>query len=160
MPTEIVPGVYDITVREDDNGRRYRAYLIEDDVPTLFDTGLDDTTDALFDGIEATGHEPERFIITHADPDHTGGFDAVVDRYGVMTHVPEQTTLETANDPDDRYSDGDQIGDFEAIYIPGHSSDHHALVDEKAGLLVAGDAVSRADLRGLPEGHLLPHAAV
>ncbi|MFC6939862.1 hypothetical protein ACFQE8_07775 [Salinirubellus sp. GCM10025818] len=70
MSTEIVPGVHDITVREDANGRRYRAYLVEDDgevrsasesrtasggVPTLFDAGLPDTTDALFEGIESAG---------------------------------------------------------------------------------------------------------
>lgn len=85
MPTEILPGVYDITVRADDNGRRYRAYLIDDDVPTLFDAGLPDRTDALFEGIEATGLDPERLVLTHSDYDHVGGFDAVVDHYGVET---------------------------------------------------------------------------
>jgi hydroxyacylglutathione hydrolase len=160
VPTELVPGVHDITVREDDNGRRYRAYLVGDDVPTLFDAGLADRTDALFAGIEATGLEPERLVITHADPDHVGGFDAVVDRYDVETYVPEQTTLETAHGADIRYGDSDRIGGFEAIHVPGHSHDHHALINEEKGVLVAGDALSGADLRGFPEGYLLPHAAV
>ncbi len=30
MPREIVPGIYDVTVREDANGRRYRVYLADD----------------------------------------------------------------------------------------------------------------------------------
>jgi glyoxylase-like metal-dependent hydrolase (beta-lactamase superfamily II) len=175
MPTEILPGVHDITVRADDNGRRYRAYLIEDDsearsgsssptepdsVPTLFDAGFADTTDPLFDGVEATGADPERLVLTHGDPDHVGGFDAAVERYGLETHVPEQSDLDVAHEPDHRYGDGDRIGGFEAVYVPGHSRDHHALVDEERGVLVAGDAVSGADLRGFPEGYLLPHAAV
>jgi glyoxylase-like metal-dependent hydrolase (beta-lactamase superfamily II) len=160
VPTEIVPNVYDLTVREDDAGRRYRAYLVDDDVPTLFDAGFADTTDALFEGVEATGLEPERLVITHTDGDHVGGFDAVVDRYGVETYVPEQATLETATDPDHRYGDGDRVGGFEAVHVPGHTDDHHAFVNEDTGVLVAGDAVSGADLRGFPEGYLLPHAAV
>jgi glyoxylase-like metal-dependent hydrolase (beta-lactamase superfamily II) len=89
-----------------------------------------------------------------------GGFDAVVDQYGVETYVPEQSDLETDHAPDNRYGDGDSIGGFEGIYVPGHSSDHHALVNEDTGLLVTGDAVSGADLRGFPEGYLLPHSAV
>jgi glyoxylase-like metal-dependent hydrolase (beta-lactamase superfamily II) len=159
MPTEIHPGVYDITIRQDDNGRRYRVYLVEDDVPTLVDTGFADTTDALFEGIEATGLEPERVVITHADTDHVEGLPAVVDAYDVETHVPELSDVDDV-EPDHRYGDGDRIGGFEAVYLPGHTSDHHALVHEDAGFLITGDALSGADLRGFPEGYLLPHAAV
>jgi glyoxylase-like metal-dependent hydrolase (beta-lactamase superfamily II) len=159
MPREIVPGIYDVTVREDANGRRYRVYLA-DDGPTLFDAGFAGTTDALFEGIEATGLHPERLVLTHADPDHVGGFDAVVERYGVETYVPEQTALESDHGADHRYGDGDRVGGFEAVYTPGHSHDHHALVDDDRGVLVAGDALAGADLRGFPEGYLLPHAAV
>ncbi|WP_411968924.1 MBL fold metallo-hydrolase [Haloferax sp. YSSS75] len=160
MATEIVPGIFDLTVRTDSTGRRYRAYLVDDDVPTLFDAGFADTTDALFSEIETTGLTPERLVITHTDIDHVGGFDAAVDRFGVETYVPEQSTLETTHEPDHRYGDGDQIGGFEAIFTPGHKYDHHAFVDESRGVLIAGDAVSGADLRGFPEGYLLPHAAV
>jgi len=158
VPREIVPDVHDITVRET-GGRRYRVFLV-DDVPTLFDAGFADTTDALFEGIAAAGLTPERLVLTHADPDHVGGFDAVVDRYGVETHVPEGTELGTSHDADYRYGDGDTVGGFEAVHVPGHTADHHALVDETRGVLVAGDALSGADLRGFPEGYLLPHAAV
>jgi glyoxylase-like metal-dependent hydrolase (beta-lactamase superfamily II) len=123
MPSEIVPDVYDITVRADANGRRYRAYLVDGVVPTLFDAGFADTTAALCDGVAATGLTPERLVITHGDPDHVGGFDPVVDRYDVETYVPAATTLETAHAPDNRYDDATQVGGFEAVHIPGHSPD-------------------------------------
>jgi glyoxylase-like metal-dependent hydrolase (beta-lactamase superfamily II) len=163
MPTEILPDVYDITVREADHPggtRRYRAFLADGETPTLFDAGFADTTDALFAGVDAAGVEPERVVLTHADPDHVGGLDAVRDRYDVTAYAPAESDLGDAREPDRRYADGDAIGRFEAIHVPGHSPDMHALVDEDAGVLIAGDAVSGADLRGLPAGHLLPHAAV
>lgn len=159
MPTEIQPGVHEITLRQTDSGRHYRAYLVEADVPTLFDTGFADTTEALFDGIAQIGIGPERVVITHPDADHVGGLAAVADRYDVETYVPDQSTIE-GHDPDHRYGDGDRIGSFEAIHVPGHTADHHALIDEERGILVAGDALCGGDFRGLPEGSLLPHAAI
>lgn len=157
MPTELVDGVYDITCREDD-GKRYRVFLFTGDTPTLLDAGLADTTEAVFDGVAEVGVEPERLIITHGDGDHVGGFDAMVDRYALETWVPEQTDLDTGNDPDHRYGDGDRIGRFTAVHVPGHEPDNHVLIDEAAGLAVMGDAVSGADQRGLPAGyfHLPP----
>ncbi|MFB6353466.1 MAG: MBL fold metallo-hydrolase [Halobacteriales archaeon] len=158
MPNEIADGVHDITCLVREGGGRIRAYLVEDDVPTLFDCGLPDSTDALVDGIEAIGLPPERLVITHGDGDHVGGFDAVVEHYGVETYVPEGTELDAEHAPDHRYADGDRIGSFEAVHLPGHEPDNHALVDEEAGVAVLGDALSGADQRGLPAGyfHLPP----
>ena len=159
MPTELVDGVYDITCREEKSGKRYRVFLFAGETPTLFDTGLADTATAVFDGVEDAGVEPERLIVTHGDPDHVGGFDAIVDRYDIETWVPEQTELETEHAPDHRYADGDLIGRFEAVHVPGHEPDNHALIDEDSGIAVMGDAVSGADQRGLPSGHFhLPPA--
>lgn len=160
MPTELRPDVYDITVREKPNGRRYRVFLIDYEVPTLFDTGYEDSTDRLFKEIESLGIEPERVVLTHADGDHVGGFDAVIDRYGAESYVPESSSLDTAHEPDVRYADGDDVGSLLAVAVPGHARDQHVLVDEERGILIAGDALSGADLRGFPEGYLLPHAAV
>jgi glyoxylase-like metal-dependent hydrolase (beta-lactamase superfamily II) len=153
MTTELIDGVYDITYLEGP-GRRYRVYLFEGPVPTLIDAGYEETTDELIDGIDETGIAPERMIITHGDGDHIGGFDDIVSAYEVETWVPEATDAADI-DPNHRYGHGDEIGRFEAIYIPGHSADHHALVDEDAGVLVSGDAMIGADMRGLPEGFLL-----
>lgn len=160
MPTELVESVHDITCRTEDSGKRYRVFLFTAGTPTLFDTGLAETAEAVFDGVEAVGVEPERLIVTHGDGDHIGGFDAIVDRYDLETWVPEPTELETDHEPDHRYGDGDRIGQFEAVHVPGHEPDNHALIDERAGVAVMGDAVSGADQRGLPAGYFhLPPAA-
>lgn len=159
MPTEILDGIYDITCRET-NGRRYRVFLFTRGTPTLVDAGFADTADRVGEAIEDLGHRPDRLIITHADGDHIGGFDALVDRFDLETWVPEQSTLETDTDVDHRYSHGDKIGRFVAVHLPGHKPDNHALIDEEAGVAVLGDALSGADQRGLPVGyfHLPPGA--
>lgn len=161
MPEEILPGVHDVTVMEGED-RRLRAYLFEDPVPTLVDTGLEATTEALFDGLDRIGVDPERVVVTHNDGDHTGGLPAVVDRYDPEVYVPEQTAAAALGgvDPDVRYGDGDAVGDFEAVHVPGHERDNHALVDESRSVVVAGDAVSGSDQRGLPAGYLLLPPAV
>lgn len=158
MPTELAEGVYDITCREEESGKRYRVFLLAGSTPTLFDAGLADTAEAVFDGVEQIGVEPERLIVTHGDPDHVGGFDPIVEHYDVETWVPEGTDLGAESDPDRRYGDGDRIGRFEAVHVPGHEPDNHALIDEERGIAVVGDAVSGADQRGLPAGyfHLPP----
>jgi glyoxylase-like metal-dependent hydrolase (beta-lactamase superfamily II) len=159
MPTELVNGVYDITCREE-NGKRYRVFLFTGETPTLLDAGLADTVEAVFDGVADVGVEPERLIITHGDGDHIGGFDAMVDRYDVETWVPEQLDHDTEHVPDHRYGDGDRIGRFTAVHVPGHEAENHALIDEDVGIAVMGDAVSGADQRGLPAGYFhLPPAA-
>jgi glyoxylase-like metal-dependent hydrolase (beta-lactamase superfamily II) len=155
MPTEIEPGVWDITTRQDDNGRRYRAFLFEDDVPTLVDTGHGATVETLFAGVADVGVEPERLLITHGDGDHAAGADAVVDRYGVEVYAPADEALACDLEPDVRFGDGGGIGDFTAVSVPGHTAHHHALVHEPRSVAALGDAVVGADLRGLPAGRFV-----
>lgn len=155
MPTELLDGVWDVTCADTETGR-IRAFCFADG--TVVDCGLPDTTDALLEGIEATGIEPRRLVVTHADPDHVGGFDALVREHWVETWVPEGAILDTEYAPDNRYGDGDAVGAFEAVHLPGHRGHQHALVDEEGGVAVLADALSGADQRGLPEGyfHLPP----
>ena len=155
MPTEILPGVFDITCAETETGR-IRAFLIEDG--TLVDCGLPDSADALNDGIAETGIDVERLIVTHDHRDHVGGFDAVVRTHWPKTYVPDGAVLDAEFEPDHVYGDGDEIGPFEAVHLPGHRDHQHGLVDEDRGVAVLADALSGADQRGLPEGyfHLPP----
>lgn len=154
MPKEVAEEVYDITCAQEGE-KRYRVFFLVDGTPTLVDAGLPDTVDAIVDGIDEIGVDPEHLILTHGDPDHVGGFDALVDRYDLETWIPEQTDLETDHSPNHLYGDGDRIGRFTAVHVPGHKPDNHALVDEAAGIAVMGDAVSGADQRGLPAGHFV-----
>ena len=155
MTEEIVENVYDITCDKSD-GKRYRVFLFDTNLPTLIDAGLETTVESVFDGIDEISVEPERLLITHGDGDHIGGLEAIADRYDTETWLPEQTEMDRG--ADHRYEDGDVIGQFEAVHLPGHTPDNHALIDEDLGIAVMGDAVSGADQRGLPAGyfHLPP----
>lgn len=158
MPEEILDGVFDVTCAETDLGR-IRAFLVDGgDGGTLVDAGLPDTTDALLDGIAATGVEVARIAITHTDRDHVGGLDAVVDAHDPEVYLPVGSDPDVASAVDHFYGDSDAVGPFEAVHLPGHRGHHHALVCEERGFAVLGDALSGADQRGLPAGyfHLPP----
>lgn len=152
MPTEIADGVYDITVRRTAE-RRYRVFVFDGESPTLVDTGIADDSSAVTAGLDQLEITPERLIITHDHPDHLGGFDDIVEEYDVESYIPELTDRSFNHRPDVQYTDGDQIGRFEAVHVPGHTSDSHALVDETAGVAVLGDALWGGDWRGLPKGY-------
>lgn len=150
---EVVDGVYEIICG--DNGMEYRSFLTASRTPTLIDTGWKSTTRALISAIESIGIEPERLLITHGDPDHVGGFGAIVDQYQVETWVPNETSGLNERDVDHRFCHRDRIGPFEAIYLPGHKQDNYSFVDERRGILFTGDSLYGSDLRGLPPGYLL-----
>lgn len=115
MPTELLPSVYDITCTETETGR-IRAFLFDDG--TLVDCGLPDTTDALLDEITQTDITVDRLAITHADRDHVGGFDTVIQELSPETHVPVGAELDTEYNSDHRYADGEEIGSFETVNHP------------------------------------------
>ncbi|MFC7177700.1 MBL fold metallo-hydrolase [Halosegnis marinus] len=146
MVSEPTDGVFDITCTGSGAGR-IRAYLTADG--TLVDTGLPDTTDALLDGIAETGVEVERVVVTHADGDHVGGLAAVVEAHDPEVYLPEGAAVEAAPDDATRYGDGDTVGPFEALHMPGHRDHQHALLAPDDGYAVLADALSGADQRGL-----------
>jgi len=160
MIDEIAPDVYDITTQTRPGGGRFRVYLFDDETPTLVDTGFEETTDKIVEAVDELGVDPERLVITHGDHDHIDGFDALVDALDVETWVPEQTDIgDLRNDPDHRYTEGETIGEFVAVHLPGHRADNHALVDEARGIAVMGDGAFGSDRRGLPAGYLVPPPA-
>lgn len=164
MVRELAPDVYELPVTDDDAEQAIRAYLLEaDGEATLIDVGFEETTDRLFAELDERGVEPDRVVITHYDGDHVGGLSAVAERFEPTVYLPEPTEGADVSPPDDvrvsAYRDGDEVGPFEAVHLPGHCPENHGLVDESRGLAVAGDAVSGSDQRGLPAGYpILPPA--
>ena len=157
MHEEITTDVYDLTVSER-NGARYRVFLFGGETPTLVDAAFADTVDVVAERLADLDVEPERLVLTHGDPDHVGGLAGLADRYDLETWAPEGLDV-AGHEPTRRYGDDDAVGRFTAVHTPGHTAEHHALVDEDAGVAVLGDAVFGSDARGLPEGHfVLPPA--
>lgn len=96
MPTELVEGVHDITCRTEDSGKRYRVFLFTAETPTLFDTGLAETAESVFDGVEAVhvpGHEPDNHVLIDEQTGDAVMGDAVsgADQHGLPAgyfHLP------------------------------------------------------------------------
>ncbi|MGQ4556036.1 MBL fold metallo-hydrolase [Halobellus sp. GM3] len=154
--TEIAPDVYDITVKEAADAE-WRVFLFDGETPTLVDAGFEDTVGVVAETVAELGITPERVLVTHGDPDHVGGLAGLVDRFDLETWVPEGVDVDA--DVDHRFGDGDRVGPFTAVHVPGHAESHYALVDESTGIAVLGDAVFGADARGLPAGYfVLPTA--
>ncbi|NIC00832.1 MBL fold metallo-hydrolase [Halobacterium sp. R2-5] len=153
MISEPASGVYDVTLAEL-NGGRYRVFVFDGETPTLVDAGLEGTVDAVEEGLDELGVEPERVVVTHGDGDHVGGLPGLAERYDLETWLPEGLDVD-GHEPDYRYGDGDEVGRFTAVHTPGHTSEHHSLVDEDSGVAVIGDALFGADARGLPEGYFV-----
>lgn len=157
MYTEIAPDVYEIIVRSDADAN-WRVFLIDGESPTLVDAGFDDTVAAIGEAVTDLDITPERIVITHGDPDHVGGLTGLVERFSLTTWVPEGVSVDLP--VSHRFSDGDSVGQFTGVHVPGHTAAHHALVDEDRGIAVLGDAVFGSDTRGLPPGYfVLPPAA-
>lgn len=159
MATEIAPSVFDITCKVTD-GSRYRVFFDISGTPTLFDTGFADTTHRVIEEIADIGVEPDRCILTHADHDHVGGFDTLASHYDLQTFVPEQSHVDFVETPDVRYNNGDMIGKFTAVHVPGHEPDSYVLINESTGIAVCGDVLSGSDQRGLPAGYFVLPPAV
>ncbi|RNJ26240.1 MBL fold metallo-hydrolase [Halosegnis longus] len=155
MATEPIDGVHELLCRgEPDAYDRIRAYLTDDG--TLVDTGLPDTTETLLAEIEETGIVPERVVITHMHGDHSGGIAAVLDSYDADLALPVGADPEETPSVDRFYGDGDAVGPFEAVHVPGHVGHQHALIATDDDYAILADAVSGSDQRGLAGGFHLP----
>ena len=141
MATEIAADVYDVTTRRDDTGRRYRAFVVDGDRPTLFDAGHPGTADTLVSELDELGVEPERLVVTHGDADHVGGVDRIVERYDVELFAPEGEDTMTDRTAGTVVEDGDRIGSFTAVHTPGHT----AFVHESQSVAMVGDLVRESN---------------
>lgn len=116
-------------------------------------------------------HRIAAHALTHAHPDHQGASHEVCERLGIPFWVgardadaAEDSALIGERQPDHfmarlvgrvctgpghpvdrKLVEGDEVGGFEVIDVPGHSAGHVAFWREADGILVLGDVVNTAD---------------
>jgi len=126
---------------------------------------------------QVADHGISAHALTHAHPDHQGASHAVCERLGIPFWVgaadadaAERPALIGERQPDHfmaqfffrvctgpghpvdrRLTEGEAVGGFEVIGVPGHSAGHVAFWRESDGVLVLGDVVNTADpFTGIP----------
>ena len=123
------------------------------------------------------GHDVNAHALTHAHPDHQGASHEVCTALDIPYWVPEKD-VEPAENPDligERQPDhfmaqffarvftgpahkvdrvlheGDEVGGFKVIEVPGHSAGHVAYWREADGVLILGDVLNNMDVvTGIP----------
>jgi glyoxylase-like metal-dependent hydrolase (beta-lactamase superfamily II) len=142
------------------------AYLLED---VLIDAGSRQSRRALLRQLR--GHRVGAHALTHAHPDHQGSSHAVCEALGIPFWVPERDA-DAAENPDlirqrqpshpvarfylkiftgpghpvDRkLHEGDEVGGFKVLDVPGHSAGHVAYWRESDRVLVVGDVLANMD---------------
>jgi glyoxylase-like metal-dependent hydrolase (beta-lactamase superfamily II) len=142
------------------------AYLVaEDDGLTLVDTGIPKGARELLAVAREIGAPIVRILLTHAHVDHVGSLDALAAELpdaevlistrearllaGDMSFdAGEPTTkmgggfVDVATTPTRTLADGDRVGSLRVVAAPGHTVGQIALVDERDGTLICGDAYS------------------
>jgi glyoxylase-like metal-dependent hydrolase (beta-lactamase superfamily II) len=125
------------------------SYISEGQDLTLIDTGLNDgSARSIIKKLESLDHklsEVDLCIITHAHRDHIGGLKALKETrqpFLIAAHDSEADEVEKATgiEVDLRLIDGQTVGGFTVVYLPGHTLGSIALLG--GGTLIAGDALN------------------
>ena len=150
------------------------AYLVvEDDGLTLVDTMISGSADGIVAAAGELGRPVGRIVLTHGHGDHVGSLDALSQRLPeaeIAISARESRLLAgdrtlSAAEPASKIrgswptvstvptrllEPGDSVGSLRVIAAPGHTPGHIALLDERDGTLIAGDAYST--LAGISTG--------
>lgn len=171
---QIVPGLWEF----DEIGSGVNCFLWEwSGGLTLIDTGMAMHAQTLIDALIRNNrplHRVKRIVVTHSDPDHTGGLAQLrrATQATVVCHAVEKEFLEHPYrkqvpalwlrplllpmrllpgfamrpvTPDELVVDGQQLPEgFTVVHTPGHSPGHIALLHREKRLLIAGDALNNA----------------
>lgn len=145
--------------------------LINDEKPTLFDTGFGSDIEETKKLIERAGVNPEDLhliVNTHYHADHAGGNHHLQKEFGIeiATHRWEAKMIngvdreigsaEYLDQPLEQYKinhmleDGDEINTgektFSVIHTPGHTLGHLSFYDEVDEVLIVGDLFHKNDV--------------
>lgn len=141
------------------------CYLVEEeDGLTLVDAALQNNAKAIMHAAKGLGKPITRIVLTHGHNDHVGALDAIKEENpGIKVYISARDALLLAGDvaltaeeqgmpirggvpktiktkPDVLLKDGDRVGSLLAIGASGHTPGSMAFLDERTGLLLAGDA--------------------
>jgi hydroxyacylglutathione hydrolase len=155
------------------------AYLLGD---VVVDAGARVNAKRLIKALH--GHAVGAHALTHAHPDHQGSSQRVCQALGIPYWVGERdreaaesgeiarfqpdlainklmhALLSGPGHPVDRVlREGDEVGGFTVLDVPGHSAGHVAFWRESDRTLVCGDVVNNMDLRTAIPGLHEPPAA-
>lgn len=154
---ELAEGVFQLAGRPPD---AINIYLVEG---VVIDAGTPQAHKRIFR--ELGDRAPTSHLVTHAHPDHYGSSHAICEKYGIplMTGAVDADVIESGrpvpadtfvarqilsrmppppNHPvSTRLKEGDRVGNFEVLDVPGHSAGHIALWRSGDRTLVAGDVL-------------------
>ncbi len=145
------------------------AYIVDG---FLVDAGIRSSERKLLQAIDQLGrHNIQGHVLTHAHPDHQGasaaicqalniplwcgandadamerGLFADVDVSNLVIRFQKRYWVGPPYPVQRRLQEGDRVGEFVALDVPGHAPGHIALWRERDGVLIAGDVVNNANL--------------
>ncbi|MEK6989155.1 MBL fold metallo-hydrolase [Paenibacillus sp. FSL K6-1566] len=143
------------------------VYLVEEnDGLTLIDAGMPFSEKGILEAAAAIGKPITRILLTHAHDDHIGALDGLKKalpqaavyisrrdaqllagnrdllpgepQTAIRGGVPKPKAVKAV--PDVLLEDGDSVGSLKALASPGHTPGHMAFLDQRSGILIAGDA--------------------
>lgn len=174
-PVQVAPDVMGLPIVP---GHGINAYLVGD---VLVDAGTRFSRRSLLRALR--GRALSAHVLTHAHPDHQGSSAAICQALRVPLWVGEgdveaaesgdlaptfprpghpvawfqRTVLAGPGHPvARRLVDGDMVGEFRVVALPGHTAGHIGLFREQDRLLVAGDLIANKDMATMRTGLTLP----
>ena len=122
--------------------------LVRGGEAVIVDTGVagsDDEIETALGSIGLGWADVGHVILTHKHSDHAGSIEAVLTAatgatgYAGAADLPAITAPRTLT----ALADGDTVVGLGIVATPGHTVGHISVLDEKNGILVAGDALGR-----------------
>ena len=111
----------------------------------IVDTGTAGSAEAIGQTLASLGltyDDVGHVILTHKHADHAGSTGEVLELAPMATVYAGEADLADLDDFGiDGLVGGEDVFGFEMVATPGHTAGHMAVIDHKAGLLVAGDAI-------------------